>query len=160
AAQESADVLLPPLLRRSLAGWSSVAIVGLESLGYLPFELLPGPDGRRLGTTHAVTYLPSLPVGVWLAEHRRAAATPRPGAARVRIIACPDAVAPATLRDRPQPLPFGDEETANLCAATAGTEVQVLRGAAATASACFGADGSDFVQVLAHGVRDERRADP
>ena len=160
AARASAEVLLPAPLCRSLAGWSSVTIVGLESLGYLPFELLPGPDGRRLGTTHAVTYLPSLPVGVWLAEHRRAVAPPQQRAARVRVLACPDAAAPADALDRPEPLQFGDAEAADLRAATAGTELQILRGAAATASACFRADGFDFVQVLAHGVRDERRADP
>jgi hypothetical protein len=156
-----AAVLLPPALAGKLAGWRGVAVVGLDSLGYLPFELLPGPAGARLGISHAVSYLPSLPVGVWLQQHRPPARVAAAGTARVRIVACPDADAPPGLADRPQPLPFGREETAVLAAATADAEVQVVRGADATADAWLeAACDAAFVQLLGHGVRDEARSDP
>lgn len=159
AARQCAAVLLPEVLAPLLAQWRALSVIGLESIGYLPFELLPGPDGRLLGLSHALSYLPSLPVGVWLATRPARNAGLGPG--RVRILACPDAAPPDGLRETIQPLPFGDGEEALLRRAAGGTALELLRGSEAGAAAFLRPpDGTVLVQVLAHGVRDERRSDP
>lgn len=56
-----------------LASWverhARLTILGAEQLGSIPFELFVSPRGERLGLSHALDYLPSGPVGLWLAEH-------------------------------------------------------------------------------------------
>jgi CHAT domain len=159
AAEHCSALLLPPAVALRLTGWQGLAIVGLESLGYLPFELLPDTRGERLGVGHAVSYLPSLPVATWLAEHRPVAPASR--APRVRVLACPDAPVPSGAADQPQPLPFRDADLAPWRAACRDVDLEVLRGAEASRLAAFDAGREvDVVQVLAHGMRDETRDDP
>jgi hypothetical protein len=152
-------VLLPADLCALIAGWRTIAIVGLETLGYVPFELLHLSDGRRLGLHFGIGYLPSATVGVWLRE--RATRSPLPEAARALCIACPDA-RPLDPRDVGEgPLPF-DASDAGLLSEAAGTDVlTVLRGADATlARAAPLLPYLRVLSVLAHGVRDESRLDP
>jgi hypothetical protein len=157
AAKRCADRLLPPEVASRVIGWSRIAIAGSESLGYLPFELLPGPDGSRLGTTHAVSYLPSVPVATWLAANRPAkTASPHD---RVRVMACPDADVPPTAADRPAPLPFKDSDLDGVRASCPAEQLQVLHGAQASREAAFD-PAVLLLQIIAHGVRDESRADP
>ena len=87
AAAAASRAFLPDELRERLAAHRTVRVTGLEAFGYVPLEALPTPAQRAdgweakaapwehvLGRSHAVAYLPSLPVGVRLAE--RAAAMP------------------------------------------------------------------------------------
>ena len=67
-ASELSELLLPTELRSELDSWHSLGIVGADQLGRLPFEILPGADGARLGLRHALYHLPSLPVAAWLTE--------------------------------------------------------------------------------------------
>ena len=66
----ASELFLPPAMHARLASWDEVLVVGLDAFGYVPLELLLGPDGR-VGSSHAVSYLPSLPVGLWLAQQAR-----------------------------------------------------------------------------------------
>jgi len=68
ASRAAAEVLLPESIRPRISGWRDVTVVGGELLGTLPFECLMLEDGRLLGQTHAVSSLPSLAVGLALAE--------------------------------------------------------------------------------------------
>lgn len=153
--------LLPDSVREALSGWRHVTVVGLESLGYLPFEYLESSDGRALGIARSVGYLPSLPVGVWLARERPARA-PRPaGQGRVLLAACPDLV----LADPPRgfsPLPFGAAEKAQLADGLEAARVGWLTGGEAAFDRILALDPADHdvLQILAHGVRDEHRDDP
>lgn len=150
--------LLPPPLRASLAPWRQVAIVGIESLGYVPFELLRDDAGERLGTALAVRYLPSLVIGAWLHDHRP---PPTPTAsARLVLTACPEAVGQPD-EDTAAPLPFGPGEQ-RLATGEAAADAFVVRaGAAATLAASAEAlRGADYWVVIAHGVRNDRRLDP
>lgn len=67
------DGLLPQGLEGDLARWTSLTIVGIEALDFVPFEALqPRRSGApMLGLSHSIAYLPSLSVGLELA--RRAA---------------------------------------------------------------------------------------
>ncbi len=81
-----AEKLLPEEARKLLEGWKRVRIVGRDQLAHLPCELLPVRDGQPLGTTHAVSDLPSLPVAEALA--RRRAKAPE-SSLRVVLLAAP-----------------------------------------------------------------------
>lgn len=160
AAARLRDVLLPAPIAARVAGWRAVAIVGADMVGYVPFELLPLADGRLLGADHVVSYLPSLLVGTWLAQHRPPPA-PTP-TARTLVLACPDAVPTEPVGAEIEPLAWTDADTALLVDAAARPEgVTVLTGGRATLAAAAPrlADVA-LLAIIAHGVRDERRPDP
>ena len=79
ALAKAAVTFLPEALHTRLDGWSEIALVGIESLGQMPFELLP-TAGQRFGARHVVSYLPSFPVGAALVERRTARPASEPDA--------------------------------------------------------------------------------
>ncbi|MCA8950930.1 MAG: CHAT domain-containing protein, partial [Planctomycetes bacterium] len=157
--------LLPPAVLAAVAGWRHVAVVGLQSLGYVPFELLVDGAGEPFGLQRVVSYLPSLPAGVWLRRQRPQPTALPEGGGRVLLVACPD-LTPANRTGGGAvggavPLPFGRVERAELAAGCAGATVHWLTGADAGIAAITAAapPSYDVLQILAHGVRDERRDD-
>ena len=68
ARAEAAAMLLPPSIRSRLGHWSRLTVVGTDFLFEVPLECLPWKDGAWLGEALAVDRLPSLPVGLVLAE--------------------------------------------------------------------------------------------
>lgn len=157
--RELATALLPAELAPKLAHWRRVAIVGLESLGYVPFEVLPWPTGVRFGGRFAVSYLPSLTVGAWQRDARPAA--PPTADAKALLLACPDARPPAGSTLAFDPLPFTADDEAQLREAAGERRLPVLRGSDATLPALQQAlPGTRLLAMLGHGVRDERRQDP
>lgn len=66
---ELAEILFPGAIRSKLEQWQQVTIVA-HDLRYVPFEALPF-GGSQLGLHKAVTYLPSLPLGLALIERWR-----------------------------------------------------------------------------------------
>ncbi|HEX6885594.1 MAG TPA: CHAT domain-containing protein [Planctomycetota bacterium] len=70
--------LLPEELHAQLARWSAVYVAGADIVGGVPFELLPVPrsaqPGETLGMRLALATLPSVPVGLALAQRRPSAA--------------------------------------------------------------------------------------
>lgn len=66
------DALLPPALLEHLESARELVVIGLDSLGYTPFELLADLRGEPLGWRRAVSYAPSLSAAVALAERSRA----------------------------------------------------------------------------------------
>lgn len=67
--------LLPIRARERLRRWKGVYLAGDERLGTIPFECLP-LDGVRLGERIALAHLPSVPVGLELANRARGPAGP------------------------------------------------------------------------------------
>ncbi len=158
ATERLAALLLPPPVCRRLHGWRSVVIVGLESLGYVPFELLRPAGARRLGETHATSYLPSLAMGVWLQQRRPA--TPTMSGPRAVLTACPEAQGDDASADSPV-LAFGPPEQRALIAGAGAAAFEVLCGGHATLAASAARfPGACYWAVVAHGVRNDRRADP
>ena len=66
-AQALGRELLPVSVAAKVEGWSAVTVVSADLVGDLPFECLPLGQ-RELGRAKALAYLPSLPVGIALAE--------------------------------------------------------------------------------------------
>ncbi len=156
ATAELARMLLPADVRARLRPWRAVAIAGLESLGYVPFELLRLDGGKRLGETHAVGYLPSLAVGTWMRRHRPPLAPA--GTVQALLTACPDVAPPGAGEDRA--LPFTAAEQHQLTGAANGVfSLRSGRDATLAASRELLA-GAAYWAVLAHGIRDDRRTDP
>ena len=70
AAEAFAARVLPPEAREALRSWEGVVVVGLDAIGFAPFELLPF-EGEDLGVARAVRYLPTFPLGAALAARAR-----------------------------------------------------------------------------------------
>src|SRR5262249_34081075 len=71
ACDHLAALVFPNEVCARLEKVSRLTIVGRDLFGELPFEALPLPDGQTLGTAKATTNLPSLAVGLALAERAR-----------------------------------------------------------------------------------------
>ncbi|MBL8752773.1 MAG: CHAT domain-containing protein, partial [Planctomycetes bacterium] len=155
AERTLAELLLPSALAAAITPLERLTIVGLDSHGYVPFEALRRPDGRRLGTAHAIAYLPSANLGCWLARNRPA---PTPAASiDLRLVACPEVV--PTGSPTLQPLAFSRTERDELLHAASAANARVFLGSTATLDAALGHPTS-LLEIVAHGVRDERRSDP
>ena len=87
--QRLAELLFPDELRAAMTEWQTLSIVGLDSLGYLPFEALPWNHQTTLGAAFPISYLPSVPVGHLLAERNQ---SPEGNAfqAEIALLAAPD----------------------------------------------------------------------
>lgn len=68
--EEAARVFLTPEVKKVVSGWTALTVVAVDATGFVPVELLPWQDAT-LGARLAVSYLPSFPVGLELAERSR-----------------------------------------------------------------------------------------
>lgn len=75
ARQRVTGLLFDAELQLRTAEWERVHLVGLDSFGYVPFEVL-GPEEAFAGAKLEISYLPSIPVALWL--ERRDAASDAP----------------------------------------------------------------------------------
>lgn len=159
AATKLAALLLPPPVAEALARWRSLVVTGLDSFGYVPFELLRAGGGERLGLSLPIRYVPSLTTGVWLHRraHRDASAAPN---GRSLWIACPEATSVPPGTQPVQALVFGASELSTW-RGDGPPPARLLRGGEVTMPAMTAAlADADLAVVLAHGVRDARRRDP
>ncbi len=140
------ELLLPQALCELLRASRSVVVIGLDSLGYTPFELLDAVDRQPLGWTHAVSYAPSL-AALELLRERSAAG----GSTPVQL----DALVVAPAMDAACVAPWGlepfsvDDRTLREFAAPWGERARVLAGGAATAEA-LGASTA-LLHLISHG---------
>lgn len=110
-ARNLTERLLPPSVQGRLARWKGVYVVGAELLGGVPFECLHAGKGE-LGTTVALAYLPSIPVGLVLAQKRPVAPRRELG---LLLVAAPE-IESSLLAGTPAAFPFGKAEEAALTA--------------------------------------------
>lgn len=160
AAREARDALLPAAWRGRIEGWSAALVTGLDGLGYVPFELLPGGSGARLGAQLEVVHLPSVPVGLRLAERApegRAARRPED----TWVLADTLGPRPDLERWELPPLDLGLADLAPLMDAADG-HGRLESGTAASPAALERAlsAGAPVVQVVAHGLYDPTRERP
>jgi hypothetical protein len=140
------------LLER-VGAWSALALVGLDGTGYVPFELFRGPSGERLGRTHALSYLPSLPVGHALALRLRGP-SPLPG---LLVVAASDA--PGASARGSERLSFGAGERRLLLDGVPPAQVELVETTRATrASLGMPPEHRFGLHLIAHTV-DSGRAD-
>lgn len=159
AASRLAALLLPPPVAEAVARWRSLVVTGLDSFGYVPFELLRAGGGERLGLSLPIRHVPSLTTGVWLQRSTQRDASAAPNG-RSLWIACPEATSVPPGTPPVQPLVFGTDELSTW-RGDGPPPTRLLRGGEVTMPAMAAAlAGADHAVVLAHGVRDARRRDP
>lgn len=154
AAEALQSELFPADVQARLAEWEHVYFVGAEALGHPAFEALPwGADGT-FGTELALGYLPSVPLGVLLAE-----GTPAPRAdARLAVFAGPpDAAAPERAS-----LEFDVEVWRGFAGPFDGERLELVSGPAVTRAALVAQDWSTAgaLNLFCHGVFDGARLLP
>ncbi len=149
---------LPPEVSRRISEWSAITLCGIESIGAVPFELLRPAGGAPLGMTHAIDYLPSIPLGIALQDRgdERGA-----GPIDLLLVASP---APAREESgkRRAPIPFGDDEREAAAAGYPRERVRLLEGERATIeTVAREVDGSPAVlEFVCHGVYEFARDRP
>ncbi len=88
ALRKLRTLLLPDVVGDRLSSWQAFSVVGLDLLGDVSFESLPDleqPD-KTLGERFALGYLPSIPLGLHLAEQSALAPA---DALELRLVAAP-----------------------------------------------------------------------
>ncbi len=155
-ARRLSDVFFPREIDALLTSWESVTIVGADLLGDAALEFLPAAGGEYLGLERAVAYLPSIPVGVALAERERRRGAP---ALDLLLVAAPQQTA-SELELAPLVLDPADEEA--LISSYAPERRRVLARERAACETLFGEDlgGVSVLQFLVHGARDPARERP
>ena len=147
--------LFPPELARRVAGWRSVCLLGTDLTGWVPFELLkPTESAEELGRSHGVSYLPSLPWGVYL--DARPTAPPESGAP-VFALFTGDGL-PDVVRDRWHVTDFEASVTDTIVDGWGSTARRHTHASLELLRASI--TGARVTQIVAHGVYDSKRRRP
>ncbi len=157
AGSALAEALLPRELASLAAGWTSIGVVGLESLRGITLETLCDREGRTLGCALPLYTIPSIPLA--LADARRRAEEPVSYERDLALLAFlePDGAAlerfPGLAR-----VPAEELELEAVAAAYDRDRRAILRSPPPVAADLRQAlDSAAVVQVLAHGVFDPFR---
>lgn len=113
--------LLGPEFAEALQGWTGFYVCGLEYLESPPIEALPARDGRPLGCTHSIAWLPSVAEALWLLEPLATRSS-----ADTDLLLMSSAVHGESVRRQNPvlaPIQLSDTETKALCAGFATTRV-------------------------------------
>lgn len=152
------QVFFPANVAERLANWDEVTLVGLDMLGYLPFECLR-VDGEELGLAKALSYAPSVVLAMHMLERRAAAsAAPRFG---IRVLAAPHDPLGAAERYQWAPIAWDGRRESELREIWNG-EARIDSGEHATWDALLADAGAELavLEVLAHGFFDPERLPP
>ncbi len=164
-ARRLAEHLIPAELDALVSSWEEVSIVGLSSLGWVPFELLPlrGRNGRPLGLELALGYLPSLVVGCGLVERaeHRVALPPEDGILAVAAVMRHDPAGPPGDATLP-PIPWDSAESDRFKAVWPVGRSRVVHEPHELIEALTGAGpaGTRELLVVTHGRYDSERERP
>ncbi|MEM8712371.1 MAG: CHAT domain-containing protein, partial [Planctomycetota bacterium] len=142
-----ASHLIPTLFVAPVATASKLSVIGVDLLGWIPFEALP-VGGDPLGLTHAIAYAPSFSVQAFLRARR---ASRSAGGGCARIVAAPHQSAQLGLPELSIPPAWGEVIT------ELSPETALVTGRAATFEGAVRAcDEIEVLQLVAHGVRGRR----
>lgn len=149
-AQLAAD-LFPASVAERLRAGARLTLVGRELVGSIPFEALPSTDGVALGLRAEICDVPTVSVGVFLAQRARSAARPAVEDAHLAWIGMPE-----------QPkLSVGRDVAEAALAPFSSKQRRFDLGAAATREALFAAaPWAHSLVVFTHGKHDYERDDP
>ncbi len=173
ASSRLARRLFPPSIAARLGEWRSVYVAGIDLLGPVAVEALAVPGLGELGTARAVSRLPSVPVGVWLAARAEATAGRDAGEERGEGRRDGDeergerttTLFVATEWDAarwpdPERLPLTDADVELLRGGVPESRWSVRLGDEATLDGVAGAAGRDRLVIVAHGEQDPTRVRP
>ena len=146
AAAKVATMVIGPAVLRGLP--QKVAIVADGSLLSLPFGILPTADGRTVGGTHDVSYLPSITTLQWLRRSGRGTRN-----AALAVFAAP--VGDASMAA----LPYSRSEADAIAALLPPERVWLALGPAASRASALTADWKRFTiaHFATHAVVDVNR---
>lgn len=151
--------LLPPELQAEILRWSSLVVVGNESLGFVPFEALSRgrDDPKPLGLSHAIGYLPGLTVGLHLTR-APVADEPALDDSAVQFVVGTGQVSDEAGRPLPA-LPWRADDLRLLRGAWAESLVALETRPPQARSAVVGAGerGVALLEIVAHGVHEHGR---
>lgn len=150
AAAAVARLFVPAEIARRIEGWSTLRLIGIDDVSYVPFELLPAPGGGTRGARQAISYCASLPLAIAL---QRASTAPCAGGAR--LLVAPDSAQPGMQLD----LDAAQRESLR---ENLPVPAVVCEGPRADTRALASAPGAEIalLQVLAHGRYDPLRERP
>lgn len=151
-------LLLPDDVQARLARWSSIAVVGTDLLGTLPFAWLT-LDGKSIGATYAIAHWPSIPLIVEM-QHRTKATT---RSRRALVTLTPDLSSDQERRFGPlADIPLDDSFVTKAFATFDGLSVDVLRGHEVQRACLDGTafDDRELWLYLGHGVELSREVRP
>jgi tetratricopeptide (TPR) repeat protein len=152
------QVFFPESVAERLANWDEVTLVGLDMLGYLPFECLL-LDGEEFGLAKALSYAPSVVLAMHMSE--RKAATDAPPRFGIRVLAAPRDPLGAAARYQWAPIAWDGGRESELREIWNG-EARIDSGENATWAALRADAGAELavLEVLAHGFFDPERLPP
>lgn len=155
ARKAVSKLMLPPALDPVLERCEHLLVIGVETLGYVPFEYLLDGAGEAVGATRSVSHAPSLAIA--LALDRRIPMPADVDDLRIVGVACPAPVRGAASDDsRALPsLPFGPQERTLLRRGLPARGTTWVEGPEVTVDAIRGAlvPQANALQVLAHGCQ-------
>jgi hypothetical protein len=157
-ARALGESVLPLAVRARLATWSAAWVIGSESFGHLALDLIPLADGRLLGETLALDYVPSLPVAAELAARAAARGVEPPERVVAGVVGEPTVLGASAAKWTPAPLSIEAATWERWGDTWSGGWHAWLGPDATPAALCgAGARGIDVLQVVAHGVEDVER---
>ncbi|MCC6408641.1 MAG: CHAT domain-containing protein, partial [Planctomycetes bacterium] len=154
-----ADELLPPKVRARVAQWRTLLVVGGELVGGVPFESLSLDGKRLLGLDVAIEYLPSIPLGMALADR---APAPKVWKQSLAFVGAPrTSERSRTAWSSAEPFTLDDAKLRQLCDPF-GKLASTCVGESATREAFLALDLADtaILHVLCHGIHDPKRERP
>jgi CHAT domain-containing protein/tetratricopeptide (TPR) repeat protein len=157
AAEALAATAIGPDVRRNLP--RQIAIVADGDLQDLPFGVLPGADGRNLGTTHDFSYLPSITTLRWLRRPAHKDSQPASVAVFAAPLLEPVGASAGEAAGGPGPLAFSRVEAESIAAFLPTDRVWLALGADATRGNAIAADWRRYsiAHFATHAVVDRRR---
>lgn len=156
AGTELAELLLPPIVHDTLASWKGITIVGLDLLGWTPFECLPLTPGTTIGQEKAISWLPSLSVGIQLMKTvAEPAAAGASAEAEVLMLVAPENDESQDQLNRPlSPILLSPDRMKALQASVGPRRLEFLTGNQATEERLMtgSMDGIRVLCLYAHGA--------
>lgn len=145
------ELLLGEPVSELVRSWNAVHVVGKDLLREVPFEVL-NLDGEYFGLRMPISYLPSLPVGVALAERWNESGWAPPELIYGELDGRPVGLSDASLSDKQRrALEASLPNSAEIRPIATDTVSRIRDG---------GLSGLSFATVFAHGKLDLRRARP
>jgi hypothetical protein len=158
AAAAAGRVLLPAALEAYIEGWTDLLLVGVDDIGYVPFELLPCAGGSTQGARRSIRYCPSIPMALHLA---RSAAVLPPAPPRARLVLAPEIGAGRSEAMGVPALTVREEQVRSLLTALrADAQVYVGRDALGRWLGLDQGESLALLHLLAHGIQDPSRERP
>jgi CHAT domain-containing protein/tetratricopeptide (TPR) repeat protein len=156
------DLVLPAEALEHMRDWTGFYVVGEDLIGSPPLEAIPSPSGASLGEAFAISHLPSVPVGVWLARRASDERALMPVSSLVVLAAPLHCENVRTQWPELEPLTMTPDDVHALEESFAPSRASVLAGEKARRSALDAAlaTAPDMLEMITHGVYSPQRERP